>query len=285
MNPFQFDEFLWRHLKRKSGSGFSFVQTRYSKIRYYDSGGARPVLLLAPDGPCFLEHFSDFISKAEKEWRVVILDLPGFGESIPENGYDHSFESATFILKELIDHLGMSEITLSLSCANGFYGIYLAKKFPALLKRLVLTQTPSFNGMKPWLKASVPNSVKVPFLGQLLVYLKRETIPKIWFKVSLPKGSAQRDRWAGLSVKRIEENCCNCLASVVQGLGKMDQSQLLGCSVSTIMIWGRKDYSHRFTNEQSLKEILPQATITVWDDCGHFPELEHTDRYLDLIRI
>jgi pimeloyl-ACP methyl ester carboxylesterase len=284
MNAFKFDEILWSHLKSKTDSKFSYFSTHFSKIRYYDSGGIKPVLLTAPDGPCFLEHFTDFISKAEKEWRVVMLDLPGFGESYPKNSYDHSFANATAVLKELVDYLKLCDVTLSLSCANGFYGIYFANKYPNLVKKLILTQTPGFNGMKPWLKASVPAPIKVPFLGQALVYFQRKKIPKIWFKVALPKESPHKDTWSNLSVKRLEENCCNCLASVVQGLSKMDQSSLKSCNVPVIMIWGRKDYSHRFTDEQSIKEILPQVSIFVWDDCGHFPELEQTDRYLDYIR-
>ena len=63
----------------------------------------------------------------------------------------------------------------------------------------------------------------------------------------------------------------------------MNQSSLKGCTVPVTMIWGKKDYSHRFTDQQTLKEIIPHAQIIVWDDCGHFPELEFTDRYLDAI--
>jgi pimeloyl-ACP methyl ester carboxylesterase len=283
MNAFKFDELLWSHLKRKTDSKFLYLNTEFSNIRYYDSGGPKPVLLTAPDGPCFIEHFANFIAKAEKKWRVVILDLPGFGESYPKNNYDHSFENATSVIKQLVDDLRLSEITLSLSCANGFYGIYFANQYPELLKKLILTQTPGFNGMKPWLKASVPLPIRIPFLGQALVYFQRSTIPKIWFKVALPKGSPHQDPWSNLSVKRLQENCCNCLASVVQGLSQMDQSSLKSCAVPVTLIWGRKDYSHRFTDEQSIKEILPHASIFVWDDCGHFPELEQTDRYLEII--
>jgi pimeloyl-ACP methyl ester carboxylesterase len=43
------------------------------------------------------------------------------------------------------------------------------------------------------------------------------------------------------------------------------------------MVWGGKDYSHRWTDKESLRDLIPHAEILVWDDCGHFPDLEQTD--------
>jgi len=57
----------------------------------------------------------------------------------------------------------------------------------------------------------------------------------------------------------------------VQGLSAMKEADLIGCKVPTLMVWGGKDYSHRWTDKETLR------------DCGHFPELEQTDRYLELL--
>jgi pimeloyl-ACP methyl ester carboxylesterase len=286
MNAFRLDQYLYRKLSPQKNHSFSFLQTESANIRFFDSGdNSKPTLLTAPDGPCFIEHFQEYIEKAKKNWRVVILDMPGFGESYPLNGYNHSFESGANALKRLVDHLSLGDITLSLSCGNGFYGIYFAKKYPELIKKLILIQTPGFKGMRPWLRASVPTPVKMPYIGQLLVYLQRHKIPKVWFKVALPKHSEYLSSWSELSKNRIEKSCCNCLASVVQGFAAMKEDDLLGCEVPTLMIWGKKDYSHRFTDESSLRDVIPNVDIVIWDDCGHFPELEQTDRYLDMINV
>jgi pimeloyl-ACP methyl ester carboxylesterase len=284
MNAYKFDEYLHRRLnKSKKGKDFSFLKTKFSNIRFFDSGGDKPILLTAPDGPCFIEHFHDYIERAKDSWRVVILDMPGFGESYPINGYDHSFDAATYTLKCLVDHLSLKDITLSLSCGNGFYGIYFSKKYPELFKKLVLLQTPGFDGMGPWLQSSVPSPVKIPFIGQFVVFSQRLKIPKTWFKVALPKNSPHFMTWSELSTKRIEQSCCNCLASVVQGFAAMKEEDLMGCEVPTLMIWGKKDYSHRYTDEHSLRDVIPNAEIVVWEDCGHFPELEQTERFLEAL--
>jgi hypothetical protein len=63
------------------------------------------------------------------------------------------------------------------------------------------------------------------------------------------------------------------LASVVQELSFMDESSLKGIKVPVIMI-----------NPKTILDIIPNATIIVWADCGHFPELEQTERYLVTIK-
>jgi pimeloyl-ACP methyl ester carboxylesterase len=115
------------------------------------------------------------------------------------------------------------------------------------------------------------------------VYVQRAKIPGVWFKVALPRHSPHLEKWTALSVNRIGMGCCNCLASVVQGLSAMKEADLMGCKVPTLMVWGGKDYSHRSTNKETLRDLIPHAEILTWEDCGHFPELEQTDRYLEAL--
>jgi pimeloyl-ACP methyl ester carboxylesterase len=49
------------------------------------------------------------------------------------------------------------------------------------------------------------------------------------------------------------------------------------------MIWGPVDRSHRHTDPDSLRELVPQAEILRFPDCGHFPDLERPDRFAELL--
>ena len=283
-SPFQVDELLHRNKQVNCTESFKSLATDYGEVRYWDSGGDKPVLLKVPDGPCFLEHFAEFMEKAKKDWRVVIFDMPGFGESFPKNDYRHSFEQACHVISAVVKKLNLTDITMSFSCANGFYSVYYAKRFPESIKKLVLVQTPGFEGMRPWLERSVPAPIKVPYLGQILVHLQRYKIPNIWFRMALPKNAPQCQTWSKLSVDKIHDGCCNSLASVVQGLMQMDEKDLKGLrKIPVTMVWGAKDFSHKNTDHKTLLDILPHANIEVWDDVGHFPNLEQPDRFLKLI--
>ncbi len=40
----------------------------------------------------------------------------------------------------------------------------------------------------------------------------------------------------------------------------------------------------RWIRKETLRDRIPHADIQTWEDFGHFPELEQTDRYLELLR-
>ncbi|PRC94408.1 hypothetical protein S2091_1029 [Solimicrobium silvestre] len=47
------------------------------------------------------------------------------------------------------------------------------------------------------------------------------------------------------------------------------------------MIWGSIDKSHRKTNAQSLLDCVEHAEIIEFEDCGHFPDIEQPERYVN----
>jgi len=73
------------------------------------------------------------------------------------------------------------------------------------------------------------------------------------------------------------------LSSLVQGLEKNKNSTMKVEGVPSTLIWGSKDYTHRETRSESIKEHLPNCEVIEFHMSGHFPELEETDRYVHLI--
>jgi pimeloyl-ACP methyl ester carboxylesterase len=49
------------------------------------------------------------------------------------------------------------------------------------------------------------------------------------------------------------------------------------------MIWGGRDHSHKHTDPASLLHEVPHAEIVHFPDCGHFPDLEQSRRYADIL--
>ncbi|MBU3745073.1 MAG: alpha/beta hydrolase [Sediminibacterium sp.] len=52
----------------------------------------------------------------------------------------------------------------------------------------------------------------------------------------------------------------------------------------TTLVWGAKDFSHRKTDKNSIKQHIKDCEIIEFDNCGHFPELEDTKKFVQLIR-
>ena len=54
--------------------------------------------------------------------------------------------------------------------------------------------------------------------------------------------------------------------------------------VPTTMVWGNKDWSHKNTNFESLRDHVPKCEIHKFDGCGHFPNLENPRAFAELLR-
>jgi pimeloyl-ACP methyl ester carboxylesterase len=55
-------------------------------------------------------------------------------------------------------------------------------------------------------------------------------------------------------------------------------ARLANLKTPSLYIYGRRDVliTHRFGPK--VQKVLPSAKVLVWDDCGHVPQLEHSDR-------
>lgn len=273
-----------RHAAVPGPAGTRWLDTAVGRLRVFDSGGSGPVILFAPDGPCVIEHYQPLIEALRGRMRVLCVDLPGFGFSFPRATHDHGIDSGANALLAVIEALDLKAVTLALSCVNGFYAMAAAARAPERIARLVLAQTPSLAAMRAWTDAIVPKPVRLPIIGQLLSHATRRRIAEGWFKVALASREA-RPRFQKTADDALAAGACYCFAGVVQGMAAEPDhpAGLASLRVPVTLVWGARDRSHRATDPASICSLLPQAEIVVFEDCGHFPELENPARYADLI--
>ena len=51
----------------------------------------------------------------------------------------------------------------------------------------------------------------------------------------------------------------------------------------TLLLWGREDRIVPVVCGEQYRRLLPNATLTVLDHCGHMPQLEHPDAFARLV--
>ncbi|HVT35449.1 MAG TPA: alpha/beta hydrolase, partial [Nevskiaceae bacterium] len=176
----------------------------------------------------------------------------------------------------------LREAALAFSCANGFYAIAAARAAPQRVRRLLLCQTPGLSAMPPWTQLNVPWPVRTPLLGQALVRATRRTVARGWYGGAEPDRE-QRAKLRATADHALAHGGCFCLAGVVQGLSRARPEELAGVKCPAQLIWGDADKSHRHTRAESLQELLPQASVEHWPECGHFPELSQPRRYAERV--
>ena len=261
-----------------------WVQTSAGVVRVFDSGGDKPCVVMAPDGPNVIEHYFSLFALLTPQVRVVCFDMPGFGFSAPSSNYDHSLDRGAAAILEVLDQLAIAQATLALSCANGFYALRLAQLAPHRVTRLVLSQTPSMQAMQRWTDRVVPKVLKLSLLGQVVSRLFKQKMAASWYRMALPRTT---DGLPFQQTTRRVMRCGGCfsLAGVVQGLLREPVDATIGTHTPCTVLWGLQDRSHRATSPQDILRDVPQAELIQFDDCGHFPDLENPQRFAQILLV
>jgi pimeloyl-ACP methyl ester carboxylesterase len=206
------------------------------------------------------------------------------GFSFPNGDYDYSFHHGSTLLLQVLDCLKVRKVSLLFSCSNGYYAIQAAMVNPDRFHHLFLSQTPSIDSMMKWQEASIPDMLKVPVVGQFMNLMLAQKFVDVWYRYSLPKNHELKHEYSQIAGNSLKKGGCFCLSSLVQGLNKDRKSELSLSGVPTTLVWGSKDFTHRKTDQYSIKKHIQSCEIIEFDGCGHFPELENRKRYVKLIK-
>ena len=263
--------------------GFFYLDTDFGKIRVFDTKGNLPVIITVPDGPNVIEHQIPLVNDLANDYRVICFEYPGLGFSFPNNKYDYSFSNGSKLLLQVMDILKLSKVSLLFSCSNGYYAIQAAMMNPERFNHIFLSQTPSIESILKWKEKSIPNMLKVPFIGQFTNAILAKKLVDIWYKYSLPKNHDSTHEYSQTAKNSIAHGGCFCLSSLVQGLDKDRKTELNLIGVPTTLVWGAMDFTHRKTDKNSIKEHIKNCEVIEFVSCGHFPELENRKDYVKLI--
>jgi len=258
------------------------IDTKYGQIRIQDTGGRKPVIINTPDGPNVIEHHQQLIASLSKNFRVVCFEFPGVGFSYPSKLYRYSFDQCAELILDLMTLLKIDTASLAFSCSNGYYAIKVAERAPDRFNHAFLAQTASLPAMMAWGESTIPKILKIPVVGQIACSLAEKKLAHTWYKYALPKNCDAHD-YREKALMALGTGGCFCLSSLVQSIARDRNHPLNNTGVSTTLVWGNNDYSHRMTDSKSLLKHVPQCEIVTFDGCGHFPDLERTHDYVRLI--
>lgn len=114
------------------GSGF--------RQHYVDEGDGDPILLLHGE-PTWGYLYRRFIAPLTAHGRVVVPDHMGFGKSETPQDREYTIRDHVENLERLVDHLGLSSITVVGQDWGGPIGAAFALRHPELIRRLCFMNT------------------------------------------------------------------------------------------------------------------------------------------------
>ena len=252
------------------------------QVHYKETGpeGAPALLLLHGFGSS-LQAWDDWSVKLEQKYRVIRLDLPGFGltGAIPAN--DYSEEKDLAILTHFTDKLGLEKFSVIGHSMGGKMAWSLAASQPERVQALVLMAPDGF----PEAKDIGTKPYEVPAVMGLIKYV----LPKYLVRKSIEPAFSDADALNDALVNRYFDML---RAPGVRGaiLNRSNQTvytdpvpRLKAIKAPTLLIWGEQDQMISSTNAQSYANVLSNSTTVIVPKLGHLLQEEQPEKGLTAV--
>ena len=195
-----------------------------------------------------------------KENNIVIVDLPGFGEST-EPTYDWMVDDYVEAIKSLLESLKIKKPILVGHSFGGKISLLYSSKYE--VEKLVVLGSPYKKEIeKLSLKTKMLKAAKkVPVLNKLEGFAKKHI------------GSTDY-RNASEIMRKILVNTVNYDIS----------SNLSKIKCPTLIIWGTNDEAVPIDDAYELEKIIKDAAVIEYEGCSHYAYLERLNQTVNVLR-
>jgi pimeloyl-ACP methyl ester carboxylesterase len=265
--------------KRYFSSSPQIIDVDGLKVYYKETGpqGAPALLLLHGFGSS-LQAWDDWSLKLEQKYRLIRLDLPGFGLTGASPANDYSEEKDLAILTHFVDKLGLEKFSVVGHSMGGKMAWSLAASQPERVQALVLMAPDGF----PETKDIGTKPYEVPAIMGLIKFV----LPKYLVRKSIEPAFLDADALNDALVNRYFDML---RAPGVRGaiLERSNQTiytdpvpRLKAIKAPTLLIWGEKDQMIPSTNAQSYANVLSNSTTVLIPKLGHLLQEEQPEKGL-----
>jgi len=267
-----------------SGLSKKSIQVEDHKVYYLEGGRGETVVLLHG---IFSEkdHFVDFARELTDRYRVVIPDIPGFGESTRLAGGQYDYVTQGKRLQIFFDALGLDNFHIAGNSMGGTLAALYSIQHPDRVKSLAFIGAP--HGVKTPLPSLMENLVEQK-LAPLVVRSPEQfeaMLGMLFFKRPfIPYPVLQKART--LSIQLADDNARIFWRQHEDRYLLHDNLPLI--TVPTLTIWGENEQIFHPSGAQVLKEQRPDQTVIIMPETGHLPQMEKPKQtaghYLDFIQ-
>jgi 4,5:9,10-diseco-3-hydroxy-5,9,17-trioxoandrosta-1(10),2-diene-4-oate hydrolase len=256
-----------------------FIESPNGRIHYQETGEGPPVVLIhgGGAGAFAYSNYRKNIGPLSKRNRVIIFDLPGFGQSTARPAPDGLFKSMAGALREVLDHLGIEKTSLVGNSLGGATSLRFTLDNPERVDRLVLmgsagsvaihTVTPNEGSFRllGFYRGEGPTMAKLKALLEVLIYDTSGITEELL---------AERFKYA--TAPSVVANPPLHLFKPSDQLWREPLDQL---QHKTLLVWGREDRVVPMDSAYILQKQIPNADLVVFSKCGHWAQWEKADQF------
>lgn len=272
-----------------------FVKVRNSNIRYcmfesstQDNYQSSTNVILLHGGGASLDWWAPNLNAIAENHCVYALDLIGSGYS-DKPKVSYSFDYLAEFIKDFMDTLDIESAVLVGQSAGGGVALKFAINFPERIEKLILISSVGLDqrmtfGMR---------LATLPLIGEFMTYPHRNIIAQMMkqavFNSDLITEELIEFSYQTLNLPQAQAAYLNLLRSNGNFWGWHSDfvdsitSNLKFIQTNTLIIWGEQDKLVPIDWVKSAIEHFPNAHLSVFKMCGHWPSIEHSEMFNKLV--
>ncbi len=255
------------------------------KLAYIDEGKGGETILMIHGLGSYLPAWKKNVSELSKDYRVIAIDLPGYGKSSkdPHSGL-MSFYAG--VIAEFIQKMDLGKVNLAGHSMGGQISMVLTLEKPELVKRLILVDPAGFEvfhaGQKNWFK-----DVMTPNLVRLTTVEAIETnLASNFYRMPDDARFMIEDRIVMRDASDFEAYCLAVARSVHGMVEEAVIDKISGINVPTLIFFGENDMliPNRYLNPgftvkiaESGAKLIKDSKLVMVPKCGHFMMFEKSE--------
>lgn len=259
--------------------GRSRFEYRGTSINYEDHGQGQPLILLHGFGASTYSwrHIAAYFSKS---YRVIAIDLKGFGLSDKPMDDDYSVRDQSRIISEFIRVRHLEKVILAGHSLGGAVSLltYLLQSDHDTrhISKLVLLDTASYQQELP----AFISILRVPVINELSLLLtsnnfkSRMILRQAFFDHSKITEEMVATYGSYLSLPGASQALIKTAKQILPPDLEEISGRYKSIDVPVLLIWGEKDEIVPLEVGRKLARNIPHAELVVVPNCGHVPQEE-----------
>ena len=254
-------------------------------IHLSEVGQGYPLLLLHGGGPgaSGLSNYVRNIEPLSQHFRVLIPDLPGYGQSSKGVKRGDPFGDLAEGILGVLDALDIDHAHVVGNSYGGACGLRMALDAPARVASLVLMgpgginvtrslPTTGLNHLLNYYSGSGPSRAKLATFVKEFLVADGSKIPE----------SIIDERYQASIDPEVVANPPLRRPNGLSAALRMDftrDPRLAKCQTPTLVLWGAADKVNRPSGGKSLQETMPNCDLYLFANTGHWVQWERADEF------
>jgi len=268
----------------------NYLESPAGRQHYHEAGEGPVLLLLHGSGPGVTgwANFAGNLPLFAKHFRLIILDLPGYGGSAPAEG--NPMASAADAVIHFMDALGIARAHIIGNSFGGVVGALIAAHHPGRVDRFVtiggvgygifsafpgeginllteFAEDPTRERMAAWLRSMVYDQAIIT--DQLIDERFRQATEPVTLATT-------RKLYSRAGVRALAESA--------QGPNHVQSfAHLPSIQAPTLLAWGRDDRVSALDRALLPMRMIPNCELHVFPHCGHWAMIERKAEFESLV--